>query len=231
MKEDTCACIVPFFNEGTRIFLVLDKLLEIENLTEIVCVDDGSADTTYLEIEKRYKGKKVRVIRNDKNGGKSAAVKTGVDAVKDGYVMLIDADLTGINPSEFEKAISVMVKNPEIDMIVLRRKNDPFISKIIRGDVTVPGERIMKTEDLKRVYDTNPTKYQLEFSINLYYMRNKKSVYWLYHTANNTPKVAKFGKMEGLAREMKMYKSIMDYTGVLPFLWVLSSFSWKQAPH
>jgi glycosyltransferase involved in cell wall biosynthesis len=90
--------VIPAFNEeifiedtlGTLDYLSKDKVLNYE----VVVVDDGSQDKTYLKAY-RYSQKNchVKVIRYSKNTGKGYAIKTGFMEAKGEIVIFIDSDL------------------------------------------------------------------------------------------------------------------------------------------
>ncbi len=68
-------CIIPFYNEGRRILRVLDAITRSHAISQIICVDDGSADNTYRQIQEDYPS--IEVIRSDRNQGKSRAIVQG----------------------------------------------------------------------------------------------------------------------------------------------------------
>jgi glycosyltransferase involved in cell wall biosynthesis len=84
--------IVPAYNEENTIEAVLSRLLKVcQSLPscEIIVIDDGSTDSTAEKVE-RFSS--VRLVRQ-KNQGKGAALRTGLN-VSDGDIIVIqDADL------------------------------------------------------------------------------------------------------------------------------------------
>ncbi|MBI4084359.1 MAG: glycosyltransferase family 2 protein [Candidatus Levybacteria bacterium] len=222
MSKPTCTCVIPFYNERKRILSVLRVVTKIRSIDEIICVDDGSTDGTRQDIKKRYRN--VRVIRLMKNQGKAQAIKYGLMRARGQYILLLDADLSNLNENEIERAIVKITKNDKVDMIVLRRKYDPFISKIVRGDVLVSGERIVKKDDLERVFEGKVNGYQIEPAINYYMMDRKKSAFWMWHSGTNTNKLKKIGLMEGLTKESKLYMSIIAYKGPWKYIRSVSTF-------
>lgn len=70
--------LIPAYNEGERIEGVVSKILKLEEVSEVVVVDDGSADST---SEKAKKGGAI-VLRHRINKGKGAALRTGFSYVK-----------------------------------------------------------------------------------------------------------------------------------------------------
>ncbi|MBA3051993.1 glycosyltransferase [bacterium] len=80
--------IVPAYNEEATIGEVLDKLKNLPASWELLVIDDGSADKT-AEIASRYK---VRLLRNETNKGKGAALRAGIASARGKYIAVQDAD-------------------------------------------------------------------------------------------------------------------------------------------
>ncbi len=91
--------VVPFYNEAEAIphfcATLLPALAAIpETDWEIVCVDDGSRDTTLLQLVALAQADpRFRVIEFSRNFGKEAALTAGIDAASGAAVIPIDADL------------------------------------------------------------------------------------------------------------------------------------------
>jgi glycosyltransferase involved in cell wall biosynthesis len=228
-QKKACTCIIPFYNEGDRIIKLLEMLTDIKHISSIVCVDDGSTDLTYQHIQKKHP--EVKVIRLDKNAGKSNAIYNGLKMVKTKYVILLDADLTKVEKNEVETAIDIMIKDNHVDMLILERENDPWFSKMVRGNVTVSGERILHSADLMEVYKSHPEKYQIEFAINMYMERHFKKVYWIPWHGKNTRKSKKVGFFTGIKRELIMYHHIASFGGYWRTLVNILTFCRVKYPH
>lgn len=85
--------IIPVFNEAKSIQEIIKRVKATKMASEIIVVDDGSVDGT-RDILKKYDGKeKVHVILHEKNQGKGAAVRTGIQAAKGEIMLIQDADL------------------------------------------------------------------------------------------------------------------------------------------
>ncbi len=85
--------IIPVYNEVENIKEILKRVKATKKASEIVVVDDGSQDGT-RDLLKELDGKeKVRVILHEKNQGKGAAVRTGLDAAAGEILLIQDADL------------------------------------------------------------------------------------------------------------------------------------------
>lgn len=85
--------IVPAFNEEKVVARTIETLLEAEYAPrekEIIIVDDGSQDSTY-EVASRYAIRGVKVVHRP-NGGKFAALNTGLAFATGEIVVTVDAD-------------------------------------------------------------------------------------------------------------------------------------------
>ncbi len=90
--------IVPMFNEGETCDVFFDHTLPILNgITasfEIVCVDDGSTDTTARRVEHWAKrDPRVKLISFTRNFGKEAALTAGLEFARGQAIVPLDADL------------------------------------------------------------------------------------------------------------------------------------------
>ena len=135
------SCIIPFYNEGYRIFQVLEVITQINSISQIICIDDGSTDNTADLIAENWPA--IELIRLPENEGKAAAIRHGVSHAKYENILLMDADLQSIAKAEIEKAIQAIAQH-NLDMIILRRINAPWFVKFDRGDTLLSGERIIK---------------------------------------------------------------------------------------
>jgi glycosyltransferase involved in cell wall biosynthesis len=85
--------IIPVYNEVNSIAEILRRVEKTKLPWEIVVVDDGSKDGT-RDILAGLDGKAgVRVILHEKNQGKGAAVRTGIQNARGDVLLIQDADL------------------------------------------------------------------------------------------------------------------------------------------
>jgi glycosyltransferase involved in cell wall biosynthesis len=108
--------LIPTYNEETYILQILKKVNEQKtkfNLEIVIC-DDGSTDQTILLLNEN-KNLFDKLIKNQKNQGKGAAVKVGLNNCSGEIIIIQDADLE-YNPDEFSDLISPFLKN-EADVV------------------------------------------------------------------------------------------------------------------
>lgn len=90
--------VVPMLNESAmldRFFSTLVPVLEsVTERYEILCVDDGSTDDTFLRLEAfRAQNPRIRLIGLSRNFGKENALSAGLDFAAGLAVIPMDADL------------------------------------------------------------------------------------------------------------------------------------------
>lgn len=214
------SCIVPFYNENERVIAVLDALTHVTRISQLICIDDGSVDSSTAEkIKKQFP--MVEMIRREKNSGKSEVVKFALTRVTTPYVFLFDADITKIIPSEIEHILDFICDDPSIDLLILRRV-EPWYIKLVRWDILEAGERILRTEDLRRIFlDNSPSGFLLEYATNSYMMRNHKKAYWVPYSGLNLWKNKKVGFFRGVAYIITLHYDFVKYKGIL---FVMQSF-------
>jgi len=86
--------IMPVFNESQTVETILENVKRIGLADEIIVVDDGSTDGT-RQILQRLADEDglIRLHLHDKNVGKGAAVRTGIQAAQGELILIQDADL------------------------------------------------------------------------------------------------------------------------------------------
>lgn len=98
MAKNTLSLVVPAYNEEQRIAPFLASIAKYvkshpEDISEVIVVDDGSSDATAsVATTAGASLPGFRLIRQDKNQGKGAAVQTGVMAAQGDYIVFMDAD-------------------------------------------------------------------------------------------------------------------------------------------
>lgn len=92
-KKPLISVIVPVYNMEKYLRKCLDSIAgqSFRNI-EIICVNDGSTDSS-LDIIKEYASKDGRIVIVDKkNGGLSSARNAGLDIARGEYISFVDSD-------------------------------------------------------------------------------------------------------------------------------------------
>lgn len=97
--------VVPAYNEGPVIRQSVRSLLELDYpCYEVLVIDDGSSDDTYLRAQEAAReSSRVRVIRKP-NGGKSSALNVGLAQARGSLVLNMDAD-SRISPNALRACV------------------------------------------------------------------------------------------------------------------------------
>ena len=105
--------IIPAYNEADNIEIVVKELIktldELADDWEILVVDDGSKDSTYVKAKKleELNGGRVKALRYGTNKGKGFALKYGFGYSTGDIVVFIDADMD-LPPQQIRKFLEIM---------------------------------------------------------------------------------------------------------------------------
>lgn len=91
--------IIPVYNERTTIKEIIRRIQEVAIDKEIIVIDDGSQDGTRELLEKlsvesdSLRTDNIRILFQDSNRGKGAALRRGFELAQGDLVLVQDADL------------------------------------------------------------------------------------------------------------------------------------------
>ncbi len=103
--------LIPCYNEEATIAIILDRVLKAPVFgmdKEIIVIDDGSTDKTFAILNGRPMNN-VKIIHQNPNQGKGAAVEAGVKAATGDLIIIQDADLE-YDPNEYERLIKPILE-------------------------------------------------------------------------------------------------------------------------
>jgi glycosyltransferase involved in cell wall biosynthesis len=108
--------VIPAFNEGKTIHLILDKIKSVvlvNNIEkEVILVNDCSTDGTDEAIQRYIAANaalNIQYFRHEKNRGKGAALHTGIARATGEYLVIQDADLE-YDPDEYNDLLKPILK-------------------------------------------------------------------------------------------------------------------------
>ena len=117
MSFKKLSIVIPAFNEGPTIHLILEKIDAVQLIggleKEIIVVDDCSTDNTVEKLKSYCLGhshQQIQIIQHPKNQGKGAALHTGIKEATGDIVVIQDADLE-YDPQEYNILIKPILDN------------------------------------------------------------------------------------------------------------------------
>ena len=130
--------VVPCYNEQDNVFDFYDcveKCFSTKDFDyEIVFVNDGSRDDTFVKLKEIVKTKKgnIQVVSFSRNFGKESAIYAGLTRSKGDRVCIIDADLQQ-RPEVVVQMMEILDEKPELDCVAAyqqKRKEGGLISAV-----------------------------------------------------------------------------------------------------
>lgn len=102
--------IVPVYDERNTVVEIVRRMRAVDLPVdlEIVIVDDGSTDGT-RDVLRQLADSTVRVVLHERNQGKGAAIRTGLEKVTGDLVLIQDADLE-YDPEDWPKLLNPLLR-------------------------------------------------------------------------------------------------------------------------
>jgi dolichol-phosphate mannosyltransferase len=116
--------VIPLLNESNLVTQLIEEVFEHLQSTgeefEVVCIDDGSTDSTLQKLlEFREKNTALKVISFSRNFGLQAAITAGLDFVKGDYIVLMDGDFQ--DPPELLPVLFNKITKTKADIVTAVR--------------------------------------------------------------------------------------------------------------
>lgn len=126
-KRHFLSVVVPMYNEeelaSDLILSVQSALSDYSHPWELIVVDDGSNDGTWLQLKNAaaIAGPHVRLIKLLRNFKQTAAMQAGIDAARGDVIVTMDGDLQN-DPTDIPQLVSKLLRD-DLDMVAGWRKN------------------------------------------------------------------------------------------------------------
>lgn len=127
--------VIPLLNESNLISQLIEEVFKNLQSTgeafEIICVDDGSTDTTLQKLlEFKNKNSELKVISLSRNFGLQAALTAGLDFAQGDYIIMMDGDFQ--DPPELIPVLFKKITEDKADIVtaVREQRNEKMSRKI-----------------------------------------------------------------------------------------------------
>jgi glycosyltransferase involved in cell wall biosynthesis len=114
VSEACLSVVVPCFNESATIATLLKRVLDSRFTAEVIVVDDASTDDS-VNLAESLGDDRVRVLRQERNQGKGAAIRRGFAEATQPFVVVQDADLE-YDPVDYEGLLAPLLAG-EADVV------------------------------------------------------------------------------------------------------------------
>ena len=107
--------IMPAYNEATTIGRIVEQVLARPEVGELVIVDDASKDATWETLQAYRDKPRVRLLHQESNQGKGAALIRGFREATRPFVIVQDADFE-YNPADYPAVLAPLTAG-EADVV------------------------------------------------------------------------------------------------------------------
>ncbi len=202
--------IIPVYNEKDNINAVIDVVKSVGIVQEIIVVDDFSVDGTRDLLRKR---KEIKTIFHEKNRGKGAAVRSGLQIASGDIVIIQDADLE-YSPKQYpqlikpikEKKTSVVYgsrilgKGSFLKSSYFANRFLTFLTNVLFGSHISDMEtcyKVIKTELLRDLHLIS-SRFEIEPEITCKILKRKEKIVEIPISYTGRKKGKKIGVTDGI---------------------------------
>lgn len=201
-----CTAIIPAYDEAPRIGGIGQVAVSSGLFNEVLVVDDGSRDGT-AEAAAAISG--IRVIRHDRNQGKSQAMRSGLDSSTAQFICFLDADLLNVSTEHLQSLVEPVCSGECRASLAVFRGGRKLTSLAQKISPLISGQRCLDRRLLDDFNDWD-SRYGIETAINEHLALvgvQQRVVTW--HGAAQVMKEEKRGCLAGFTARLGMYNDII----------------------
>jgi glycosyltransferase involved in cell wall biosynthesis len=109
LPDPLLSVVLPVYNEKNTVEEIIDRVMAVPVRIELIAIDDSSTDGSRDILRRLSEERGFRLLLQEKNQGKGAAVRRGIDAATGDIIVVQDADLE-YSPEEYPDLLDLIVK-------------------------------------------------------------------------------------------------------------------------
>lgn len=198
--------IIPVYNEQATLKEVLRVITSSPWVDEVVVVDDASSDGSISEVD----AFDIKLVRLPRNKGKSNAVSEGLKQAAGEVILLLDADLIGLNQDHIESLIRPVLEN-RTEISVGQFVSGSFWTTVSQHITPfLSGQRAVKRNILQDLPKLTELGYGLEIVLTRHCRKNQIPILSVPLSGlSHVVKEKKRGFIKGFLQRLKMYLQIL----------------------
>ena len=109
LRDPLLSVVMPVYNERAPLEEIVGRVLAVPLRIELIVIDDASTDGSRELAQRLGQERAFRVLLQERNQGKGAAVRRGIAEAKGDVLVIQDADLE-YSPEEYPDLLDLIVK-------------------------------------------------------------------------------------------------------------------------
>jgi len=134
IPDASLSVVMPVYNEEATICEIVSLVLARPEVGELLIIDDASKDNSWEQLQKFRHDLRVKLLRQEVNRGKGAAIIRGFAAASKDYVIIQDADFE-YTPEDYPLVIQPLVNGKAEVVYGARFMNSPGQVRYFRHEM------------------------------------------------------------------------------------------------